>query len=369
MNVKYNVNGEIVRADHVYDCTHYGVSTLSTDNTKAFQDLIDFVYEKGGGIIFIPVGTYLFDTEASAKDWYNTYVTSLCELKSGVSIIGESITKTVLKVTGNTSQGCSLFSQNSEYSGEILEGCIYANFTVDMTEASLTTFTHRGKAFYTSGMKDCVLRDLRCLGTPSTSIGIDMLDNIVMDSIYVYQGGRQWTMGGPGGAGIGIGSGKWENENYIIRNCICDSCGHFGIFIEDQGIFSKGTRNYPKGQIIANNIVRNGNNYGIGLRGGKNVLVTGNNVYGNVGGLYVDYGAEDSVFSNNLVEGNTEAGFCYGDESSEVNGYNYVCNNITVSGNVIMNNGVGIKKALVPTNSQEINNALIGNTVDEETAS
>ena len=46
-------------------------------------------------------------------------------------------------------------------------------------------------------------------------MGIDMLDNVVLDSIYVYQGGRQWAYGGGGGAGIGIGTGLWENENAV----------------------------------------------------------------------------------------------------------------------------------------------------------
>ena len=59
-----------------------------------------------------------------------------------------------------------------------------------------------------------------------------MLDNVVIDSVYIYEGGRSWNYGGNGGAGIGIGTGLWENENYIIRNCICVSCGHFGIFFK-----------------------------------------------------------------------------------------------------------------------------------------
>ena len=93
------------------------------------------------------------------------------------------------------------------------------NFTIDMSEASLTQYTHRGKAFYYSGIKDCVFRDLRLISTPSTALGIDMLDNVVIDSIYIYEGGRSGTYGGNGGAGIGIGTGMWEHENYVIRNC------------------------------------------------------------------------------------------------------------------------------------------------------
>lgn len=360
-NIGGNVSGAVF-----YNCQDYGVIPGSSDNTDAMQDLIDLVYENGGGVIWIPVGIYKFDSVASSYNMTDN-ITTLLEAKSHVSILGESLSGSVLKVTGNTPQGAGLFCQNSVHSGEILEGCSYQNFTVDMSEASLTTYTHRGKAFYYSGIKDCVFRDLRLISTPSTSLGIDMLDNVVMDSIYVYEGGRQWTDGENGGAGIGIGTGKWQNENYVIRNCVCDSCGHFGIFLEDQGIFSAGKdKNFPKGQIIANNVIRNGRNYAVGVRGGKNVLVTGNNVYENKGGIYTDYGAKNIVFSNNLIQGCTDAGFNYGNEMSVVNGANYPCENIIVTGNTFLDNAIGIKKTHTPTDTQEVNNVFVNNTTDTE---
>lgn len=349
-----------------YNCQDYGVLPSNPDNTEAFQALVDLIYANGGGTIWIPVGTYVFDSTASRWEMTSN-VTAIIEAKSGVSIRGESLSNSILKVTGNTPQGAGLFVQNSVYAGEVLIGATYENFTVDMSEASLTTYSHRGKAFYYSGIKDCVFKDLKLISTPSTSLGIDMLDNVVMDSIYVYEGGRQWSAGGNGGAGIGIGTGKWKNENYIIRNCVCDSCGHFGIFLEDQGIFNSAKdKNYPKGQIIANNVIRNGRNYGIGVRGGKNVLVTGNNLYENKGGLYTDYGAKNVVFNGNLVQGSTEAGFNFGNEDSTVNGISYPCENIAVIGNAFIENAVGIKTTTEPSNSVKQNNVLIGNTVDEQ---
>ena len=356
--IRENIGGNVSGAVY-YNCQDYGVIPGSSDNTDAMQALIDLVHENGGGVIWIPIGVYTFDSANSSYDMTSN-ITTLLEAKSHVSILGESLSGSVLKVTGNTPQGAGLFCQNSVHSGEILEGCSYQNFTVDMSEAYLTTYTHRGKAFYYSGIKDCVFRDLRLISTPSTSLGIDMLDNVVMDSIYVYEGGRQWTDGGNGGAGIGIGTGKWQNENYIIRNCVCDSCGHFGIFLEDQGIFLPAKdRNYPKGQIITNNVIRNGRNYAIGVRGGKNVLVTGNNVYENKGGIYTDYGAINIVFSNNLIQGCTDAGFNYGNEMSAVNGADYPCENIVITGNTFADNATDIKKAHTPINSQEVNNIFL----------
>lgn len=344
-----------------YNCTNYGVVPGSSDNTAKFQELVDLVYEAGGGTIWIPCGTYVFDTKLSSVDLTGN-ITTLVEMKSGVSLLGESLTGTVLKVIGQTKDGCGLFCQNSVHSGEVLSGCNAQNFTVDMSEASLTNYTHRGKAFYYSGIKNSVFRDLRLLETPSTSMGIDMLDNVVLDSIYVYKGGKQWTYGGNGGAGIGIGTGKWKNENYIIRNCICDSCGHFGIFLEDQGIFSSAKdRTYSKGQIICNNVVRNGRHYGLGIRGGQNVLITGNNLYENKGGIYADYGAKNVMVSNNLIQGSTEAGFNYGNESTD-----YACENMAIINNTFVDNSVGIKKTLTPTNCTENGNVFINNTTNTQ---
>lgn len=369
----YDAKGnKILGLYHYYNCQDYGVLPTNADNTTALQSLIDLVNENGGGTIWLPVGVYLFDSAKSAWN-LTSNITTLCVMKSGVSIIGESLSESVLKVTGNTSNGAGLFCQNSDQSGEIMTGCTFQNFTVDMSEASLSNYTHRGKAFYFSGIKDCVFRDLRLLSTPSTSLGIDMLDNVVMDSIYVYQGGRQWSIGGPGGAGIGIGTGKWENENYIIRNCVCDSCGHFGIFLEDQGIFSVDkVRNYPKGQIIANNIVRNGRHYGIGVRGGQNVIITGNDIYENYGGIYMDYAAKNIMISNNCVQGNKEAGLLFGNEDETVNGSGYACENVILSGNGFYENLFGIWNITEPQNSQTANNFYVGNaerptenTIDE----
>lgn len=343
-----------------YNCQDYGVVTTSADNTDALQDLIDTVAENGGGVIWMPSGTYNFIKESSTSAMSGNAQNNVY-LKNNVSIVGEGIDSTILRLSGSTQTGCSLFGYFSQdNSNAALVGCSFSNFTVDMTDLTMATYTHKGKAFYVSGIKDSIFRDLRLIGTPSTALGIDMLDNVVIDSIYCYNCGRQWASGGNGGACIGIGTGKWANENYIIRNCVIDTAGHFGIFLEDQGIFGTAhNRYYSKGQIICNNVIRNGRNYGIGLRGGQNVLITGNNIYACVGGLYVDYGAKNAVFSNNLVQGCSGAAFNYGNESTL-----YPCEKIVVTGNAFMDNAIGIKKTLAPTDSIEINNVMIGNTTD-----
>ena len=342
--------------------SEYGISTESEDNTAAMQNLINLVHRNGGGIIWLPIGEYRFNSANSVPE--NADFRAILTPQSGVSIMGESISGTVIKVYGNTEKGASWlanFIADKNDKSVKLFGCTYQNFTIDMSEATVDEYSSTGKALGMKSLKDCVFRDLRLLETPSTALGIDMLDNVVIDSVYIYKGGREWSPGGQGGAGIGIGTGKWDNENYVVRNCICVECGHFGIFLEDQGIFSGNSQqNYPEGPIIANNVIRNGRNYGIGVRGGRNVIVTGNNLYGNKGGVYLDYGAKNALISNNVIADSTEAGVMFGIEDQGHG--DYVCENVAVLCNSFFDNKLGVSTALrMPINSEFTSNVFIGN--------
>lgn len=341
----------------IYNAIDYGLNPKNKDNSKELQTLINLVHNNGGGVIFIPIGVYIFDSAKSSWDMTKN-ITAICEMKSNVSLVGESLAYTVLKVIGNTEKGSALFCHNSEFSKEILHSANAKNFTIDMSEASLNQYTHRGKAFYYSGIKDCVFRDLRLISTPSTALGIDMLDNVVIDSVYIYEGGRSWNYGGNGGAGIGIGTGLWENENYVIRNCICVSCGHFGIFLEDQGIFHN-KENFPKGQIISNNIVRDCRHYAIGIRGGDTILVSANNIYNNNGGLYVDYGARNIMFNGNIIKSSKKAAFCIGNEDKIINNNSKECKNIVLTGNTFIDNKINLLEDSNHLNCIEKNNIFI----------
>lgn len=236
------INGSGGNADQsgvYYIATDHGVRPDVEDNTAAMQKLIDTVHDYGGGIIWLPIGEYRFDSANSVPE--NSDFRTILTPKSGVSIIGESLSGTVIQVYGHTEKGASWLANyiaDRDDKSVKLSGCTYRNFTIDMSEATVAEYSSTGKALGMKALRDCIFRDLRLLNTPSTALGIDMLDNVVIDSVYVYRGGREWQPGGQGGAGIGIGTGKWENENYVVRNCLCVECGHFGIFLEDQGIFS-----------------------------------------------------------------------------------------------------------------------------------
>lgn len=344
-----------------YKATDYGVSTESADNTANFQALIDMVAGAGGGTIYVPNGKYKFLASSAVYASGGTGGPKIIlKTKPYVSIIGESAAGCIFDMSGKDS-GVSFMG----YWGTT-DGCRFENFTVDLGNYTPGGYTTADKALIHKNVKNSVFRNLRLLNTPATALGIDYLQNVIIDSIYCYRCGYHWDGGGSGGAGIGIGTGSARNENIIIQNCICDGCGHFGIFVEDQaGAFAEGGRtdgNEPRGQIICNNIVRNSIFYGIGVRGGQNVLVTGNVVYDSLGGLYVDAGAKEIVFSNNLVQNCTEAGFNFGEETA------HACDSIVVANNSFFDNAIAIKKTVAPTNPKISGNIFVGNAVDEENA-
>ena len=353
----YNISGVNIdeTAFSVYDVTDYGISTSSQDNTAAMQALIDLVYTNGGGTIFIPNGTYLFASESATVA--TPQITRILIPKNYVSIIGENSHKTILKVTGYSASGASLFGHHSSIDTKLV-GCTFSSFTVNMSDCTIGEYSWRGKAFMANDVEDCIYRDLRLIGTPATSLGIDCLHNVTIDGVYVYKGGRLWSNGGYGGAGIGIGTGVYDDESFIIRNCICDDCGNFGIFLENQVSHSQNPPQYI-GQIIANNIVIHGRGRGIGVRTNSHVLISGNNVYDCVSGIYLDSGCTNIMISNNLVS-DCVNGIHFGSGTAIGNGTDIACTYISVIGNTLRSNTNNIVKTIAPTNSVEANNVING---------
>lgn len=288
-----------------YIATDYGISTSNQNNSKAMQELINKVESDGGGTIYIPNGTYKFKS-IGKMSWGIDYC---IEAKPNVSIIGENIEKTILKQEDVS----SLFVFLGESVDNYIHGCTYSNFTVDAYDAGDKNEVF-GKAFYYQYVKNCVFRDIILKGTPATALGVDYLDQVIIDNITCIDCGRTYTGTENGSSGIGIGTGGWENENFSITNCICVGSGQFGIFIENQyNLGWGGNEEISKGCIISNCIVRNGLNCGIGIRGGQYVTITGCQSYENASdGIYIDGKCESVLISNNIIADN-------GGESINVN--------------------------------------------------
>lgn len=312
-----------------YACD-YGVMPQNPDNTPALQALVDSVHAKGGGLIQLSSGTYTF--KGTVK-W-----------RSRVALEGVSVQSTVLRMEGNTNW--SLFIGESTAQGVFapIESVRFCHFTVDAYDMKPKNYITNSKAFNIRPITDAVFDDLVLKGTPATSLGIDFLNRVLINNVRVIEGGRLWSPGKGGGSGIGIGLRGYEDENFIITNCVCVGCGNNGIFVEDQARFGNGINGRSpmaegKGQIISNNIVKNGRNHGISIQGARHISITDNVVYSNAGaGFYGNFYMSDVLVSQNQFLDNRYG--VYISPASNVSGTNGVggFDDITFMGNVVRRN-------------------------------
>lgn len=333
-------SGKSENCDNVYyNANSYGIVANNDDNSDAMQDLMLSLYEKGGGIIFIPNGTYIFKKQMEAY--------------SNVSVLGESIDNTILKVVRETddNNALALFYHHYPQDKEMLlnnpiKSCFYKNFTVDMTDVVVNTYKTGNKAFFYQNVHDCVFEDLKLIGTPATALGIDCLVNTHINRIYCENCGRTWETGGLyGGAGIGIGTGLLDNESFSITNCICKNSGHFGIFVENQFIFEPDIYTGDTESIfISNNKVIGSRGNGIGVRRCNNVTVNNNSICDSAeNGIYLDQSCEKVSIKNNDVRNSGESGIIIRLSDNEIyeSGTDIVQKDICISGNVVDGNIIG----------------------------
>ena len=335
---------EATESNVYYNAQSYGVMGDGvTDDAPALNALVTAVHDAGGGTIWLPKGVYMLDAPIL---W-----------QSNVSLVGEGVGLAILKTrqAAGVGEGFAAIRGLTFSADAPCTNCTFEQFTIDGEEMQITEYTSWPKGINIHFMDQCTFRDLVIRNTCATGLGVDHLRNSVVDHVVCINCGRSWTGNGVeqnvGGAGIGIGSNCMEGESLIVQNCVADGCGNYGIFFEKQGYTYPGQ---AEGHVIANNVVRNGRNHGIVIKGDANVVVADNVVFGNANdGLAVlennEFVTEHIMFSNNLVRGNGN-GF-----RLESDG---VCRDITLSGNVFNGNENGI---VLNTDTTEL--SLIGNTI------
>lgn len=338
-----NLKGEgdcaVDKGNIYYNVNDYDILSEKEDNSSAMQTLMHKLSKRGGGVIFIPNGIYQFKEQMTAY--------------SNVSILGESINNTILKVVRDIDNGKEIalfyhhYPQNKNaLLNNPIKSCFYKNFTIDMSEMTVDTYKTGNKAFYYQNVQDCVFEDLKLIGTPATALGIDCLVNTHINRIYCENCGRTWETGGLyGGAAIGIGTGLFDNESFTITNCQCKNSGHFGIFVENQAIFHPDI--YTGNTInvfISNNEVRDSRGNGIGIRKCNNVTVNNNRVCDtSENGIYIDQSCENASIKNNDVRNSGESGIIIRLSDNEIyeSGTDIVQKDVCVSGNVVDGNVLG----------------------------
>lgn len=331
----------------IYNATEHGISTDAENNTPALQTLVDLIHTKGGGTIFFPIGTYNFKkSEIVGVQYENSFIEfAAIWAKSNVSIVGENEKLTVFKQTEATPYAMFGYQGNPD---NPIVGCAYRNFTVSAYNTAWTSATGNkvySKTFSYQYVRDCVFDHLILKGTLATGLGIDFLDRVDIGFVNTIDCGRAYDPEKSGRSGIGIGTGGWSTENFIIHDCTCKGSGQYGIFIENQyNLGWGGTTDYSKGCIIRDCIVHSGMNKGIGILSGKHVSVINCHVYENeADGIYIEGKCRNIKvvscnFANNSGNGVVVA------NKVEKHGCVSTVENLVLSDNLIDSNaGDGIK--------------------------
>lgn len=313
-----------------YNADEFGMNMKNTDNSDILNELIEYVYKRGGGTIQLPVGVYDFRKRITAK--------------SRVNIVGYGRGLSLLRMVGTTRW--SLFDNLDQ----LISNCAYRGFTIDGYDLNPAdgVYSTDMKAFNYHSVKDCVFTEITLQGIPASGFGIDYLHGVVIANNHVIEAGRLWMPTGganmQGGSGIGIGTGGWSDEAFSVYGNVLEKCGQNGIFVEDQGIFNGANTPPGRGSIIANNTILDGRYNGLALRGNNRIKMIGNNVYKNanagffadkylrdcdisnntfVGNKYGIYavqgdtrGSYDNTFNNNLIKGSTTAGILVNGDNS-----------------------------------------------------
>lgn len=207
-----------------------------TDDTEAIQAAVDYVASIGGGTVFFPVGVYRTTKSIKWKSRVKALGCGMDEGGSGIHMDGtlfSAILNTDGAGTGDDGDNPDVWLRNCSFENMYIDG---AGLTYDKESAD-------GKGLFILYMKYPVFRDFIVKNTIGTGFGCDFLVDGIFDNCHAINCGRNWTTGGVGQSGIGIGTGAVPEENVIITNCTAKDCGNYGFFVETQqnakGIQSK----------------------------------------------------------------------------------------------------------------------------------
>jgi parallel beta-helix repeat protein len=310
-----------------------------TADQVQIQSAIDAANAAGGGTVLLREGTFT--------------ISDSIVIKSGVELIGEGMTRTIIDANGSyATQGAAWSAidhdRNNVGIGSEIEDVRIADLTIDCAglRSSGSYFTN-GKAIYATYCLRWLIERVRCVSSSATAIGIDFLVDCVIRDCVIDGYGQQLTNPDTqfGGNGIGIGTGEYDIESFhIYGNTINEgsSAGNNGILIERQP--ASGTPGKAEGWNVYGNTI-NGGSRGIRIAGAQGGTVSNNTI------IEAD---EDAI----IITGYPT--FVTGDAQDEV------IKDIAIVGNVATNCGGG--GVLVHINASTDNNMdtsdiLIANNV------
>lgn len=207
-----------------------------TDDTEAIQDTVDYVASIGGGTVFFPVGVYRTTKSIKWQSYVKALGCGMDEGGSGIHMDG-TLFSAIVNVDGRSN------GDDGDNPDIWLQHCSFENMYIDGAGLTHTASSADGKGIFILYMKRPIFRDVVIKNTIGTGFGCDFLVDGLFDNCHAVNCGRNWTAGGVGQSGIGIGTGAVEEENVVISNCTAKDCGNYGFFVETQqntkGIQSK----------------------------------------------------------------------------------------------------------------------------------
>lgn len=203
----------------------------SYNDQPNFQAAVDYMYSLGGGTIYAPSGTYLFRGDNGVK-W-----------RSGVSLIGDGVDRTVFTVDGMFEDGGIFYNTDYARDGSDMDNpeawmynTNFSGFTLDGAGFTDTIATVTSKGIFMLYLADCFFKDILVRDTIGTGLGIDFLSNVDIRNVTALRCGRLYGQEGSsvGQSGIGIGCMSTAVESFTVQDCKAVDCGNFGIFAESQ---------------------------------------------------------------------------------------------------------------------------------------
>ena len=286
-----------------------------TDDSVAIQNAINKISENGGGTLYLPSGNFKINSRII---W-----------KTKVSLVGMGRFETMLYPTFNTGSPIHYdINWTLGHPENWHENCNFKDYGINGELVKLDDYNVAVKGIFIQKLKNCEFRNLYIANICASGLGIDFLQNCVVDNVIAQNCGRVGNKDSDGASGIGIGTNGDLDENCSITNCFTKGCGKFGIFIEGQ-MGSTGLGSNSSKGITISNVITKENSFGIGVFACNYVTISNVQAYENLYHGLKMYNSNHIQFDNCIFSENEYTGITLDSRT---------CTDITFSNSKIFNN-------------------------------
>ncbi|MEV0360083.1 glycosyl hydrolase family 28-related protein [Nocardia sp. NPDC050697] len=193
----------------------------TADEVQINQALVAAAAQPTGGVVRLKAGTYTIS--APVKPLNNT------------KLQGDGMTSTIIKGAGSDFTALDNRDGTTLNPTHDVEIC---DLKIDMDAVTVVSADPIDvKCIFIT----CVLRffvhGVWLYGSPGTGLGTDFLVDTIFDRCLVEKCGKAGLAGTNqrliGCNGFGIGSGRYDNESWIVSNCIAKNIGNNGFLLEN----------------------------------------------------------------------------------------------------------------------------------------